>query len=837
MTTQYVLRLIQDAATLDLMAAPYTTDFIPPDAQLNGLYAEGTSANRYGGATLIGEHGLNRTITIVVHIRGASDQNIRAALFNLRRFIGRAGDPNHPVYLEYCLNSDISQRPLWGQHNWLHYELVNNDGPAMLWEKFSNVDLRAKGAIVTVRLIVRPLAEGLQQRLARATGSIMPDQWGTPDGAERGLIVPDSTSNKMTNPVFGAPTWNTGWTAGAGITATQNINPNYLLPQTQSSAFLQATGVAALSYTQLITLTVATYQFSALFMRPDGGAVTASDCHVFYNGASLTTTFLNLGDGLYLATGSVTGIASALTTGVSVIAGRSVYLLAIQVEQAGYPTPIRWGDLLGCAWAGTAHASASTGNQGKLSLPIDDTILRAAQGSIALAVVWPRANGAYAALNYRFWDSQDAGGGASGLLAYFNGTTGTLNFGNGTSTATSGAQTINAGEVDIYHFTWGPTSGLTLYKNGVSIATAAYTVQPLGARLVLGSKFDFTVPGLDTTFLDFRAYPHELTQAEVAADYANVSKVTGATVDQAARVGAIPWLWTAGGVDQVQNCDDSTRSNFAVVGGVPGSAPAITVIDGTLSTTFSAFKSIYFSNWQTPFFIDPVNLYSDLNGTGTTIADSGSAATTIVVGTGLTGSSGFSVGSRPAVAMAGREFYCLARVNDAGSNLTIGASIGYDSTTPGALATALTACNSFAAMILVRSLAIISFALGQLHPEKIGSNATVWIALLLQRTTGSANVIVDFFQFAPRPLVRLRGSGGDSFIYSSSPAPVMFNYLSAGPNISNTIASADYDQLELAPAVYNTLLSYLGDDSGAAFDVTRTLTYNKVSVQPRYALL
>ena len=61
MTTSFLLRLIQDGALLNLNAAPYTTDFTPPDAETTAMSAQGTSANRYGGASLAGERANNRS--------------------------------------------------------------------------------------------------------------------------------------------------------------------------------------------------------------------------------------------------------------------------------------------------------------------------------------------------------------------------------------------------------------------------------------------------------------------------------------------------------------------------------------------------------------------------------------------------------------------------------------------------------------------------------------------------------------------------------------------------------------------------------------------------------
>lgn len=846
MTTPYLLRLIQDGAALDLNAGPYTTDFIPPDTQTTPMYAGGTSANRFGGASLAGERANNRSVPIRVRVKGTSDLMVSRAIAQFHQFAGRAGDPDHPVYLEYCLNSDISQRPLWGQGLWRRYELVHRD-PAVLWSDFVTVDLRAKTAMVMNELVVRPYAVGLAQLVATATGGILPDQWGTPDGAERGLMIPEATpaaGNYFDNPVFGHPTFGNGWTAGTNIIATQNTDPNFCLPQTQSSALLQAIAATLNTYTESLTAAnTHTYTLSAYVMRPDGAAVTSADVDLIYNSVALTTTYLNLGDGLYKLEGTFTGIASAKATGIRIKSGHSVYLLGSQMEDNAFSTPLAWGDLLGCAWASTAHASKSTRTAASCKVAVSDAVVRTGQGAITLTWIAPRAGTSYAGATYFLFNALTGG---TGLQLYWDGTNDRWTWSDGTGFAVF-ATTFAAGQVIVFHATWGPTGGLILYINGVNVtSTGTYTPKALNANLFIGCD---TAAGeqIDGTFADFRTFPHEMAAAEVAADYANTSRVSGATADVCQRVGAIPWLWTNAG-DNALNTVDGTVStvvkyNWAVAGGIPGSVAANTELKLTHSGFGGAFGDVYLSRSLWPYFYHGASkqpYYAEQNGTADSGNSSGDAystkstdSTTPQTWVGVLDNYGYLL-------TQGREFYVFARLKDAGANLTIKANLRIQNS--GTLAVSSDSSQPVAAdtsMRLFKTRPLVVPRIRKVFNDDLASIIAQFELSALRSTGAGSNVSVDFVVLMPRPLTNLsyNGASTNTLIRALGRVAYLGSLVSDSPsNTFEDYVNYNGDTFELEPGGYN-FIQNLQAAPGAIMPVDTTLTFSAVRITPRYSLL
>lgn len=843
--TAMVLKLIHGAAQLNLMSGRYRVSdgFVPPSVRVVPQLANGTSANRTGGRTKTGQSAVDRDWSFPVSIVNcASEAETRAAANTLQAFLDLGGDLDTPLYLYFKPNSDTTLDPLWGQAGYF-YEI--QQGVAMLPNGLYAVgDLRFSHLpLCQVSLTIKPYVQGQPQLLANATGGLLSDQWGTPDGSERGLIIPGATGaggNKMTNPVFGHATWNNNWTAAANVIASQNTNPNYLLPQTQNSALLQSVGSSA-NFTQSINVGgTTTHGFSALVMRPDGGAVTSADCLIFY-GVSQTTTFRNLGDGLWLATASAAGINAGTATGLQVVSGHSVYLLAFQTENLatnGFISNICWGDLLGCAWTGTAHASTSTRTAAACKVAIDDTVLRAAQGSIALTWIAPLAQGTYPASDFTFFDSRDGSGGAGALIFYYHGAGPTLVFGNTTTTAAAAAA-WSAGDVITFHLTWGPTGGMIIYKNGTVFATqASFTVGALAASLFIGSIFNSTQQ-IGGTFADFRTYPHEMTAAEVTADYNNVSKVSGATADVCQRVGAIPWLYTSAGDGLVGAVDGNVSSvrkyNWAVAGGIPGSAPAIVELKLTHSTGVSFFGKLWISRLRANYFRSPTTLfYTDFSGTADSGASSGDAYQSQSVNTSEVDWNAANYDAPTYALLQGREFYLFTRLKDAGANMTIAIGFNFGGVS---YVTDYTALSTFVAFYLYQTKPLIFTRLENIFTGHQLAAIQLWLASK-RSSAGAANLSVDFFAVMVRPLTGL------NFISSTGTGTVLhLKNRDLAAEDTGTITdrgNVDGDAFELDPGAYNILYHLLSNQlpgSGGVYLVTYTLTYTSVWVTPRYSLI
>jgi hypothetical protein len=846
--TPPVVKLIRGALSLSLTSGRYrlSADFLPPEVSILPLLATGTSANRFGGAEKIGERGQVQDWTFNVEITNcASEAEVRQAANSLRNFLVGAGDKNNPTYLYYASSSNVTLDPLWGQRA-LYYEIVN--GKANLGALYGTQALEFGRGLFDcpVTLTIKPWALGQPQRLATATGGILPDQWGTPDGVEKGVIIPEATTNKASNPVFGNATWNTTWTAGANIIASQNTNPQYCLPQTQSSAFLQSNGAANQFYQVINAGGTATHCFSALVMRPDGGAVTSSDCQIYYN-AGISTNYIHLGNGLYLLTAATAGINGATNTGILVFSGHSVYLLAYQCEQKVYPTPICWGDLLGCSWSSTAHAAASTSTRTAASckVTIDDTVLRAAQGTIAWTWIAPNNYNALAATTQYLWWS------ATGVLCYYDTTTNVAVLADGSGNSNA-AMTFTAGDVITFHATWGSTSGLTLYKNGAVLATGtSHVVSALASALWIGT----TAAGagnFNGTFADLRTFPHEMTATEVANDYANTSKASGTVTASAQRTGAIPWFWTLNGDNVTSQYTDATHQHWGVAGGIPGSVEALTDYTILLDTTGSNFDNdggtYYLAQLPAPNWFSPsvFPMYYDASATSSGSGDIGGSVTYNIIGSPASTAAAVTwqaaqLPKASASYLAGQELTLAARLKDYSantSNLQIQFQIQLGNTYLSADQKLTSNVAGGSGQNLFFSNPITFPTAKDLYGASQGGFELLYFSLGLQRISGSAaSVAVDYIWVMPTIRARVTATGtalGGKQAWSRL-RDDRADY-EAQNNSYNSPMLFRGRKVNLYPGVYNTLFAMRGD-VGLFFDITRTMTFNTIKVTPRYALL
>lgn len=829
MTSPQSVKLIHGAAVLDLTLAPFelAEGFTPPATLVQPIMAVGTSANRFGGSTLVGRTAGDRAFSFGVHLAGQSTQQLETAARRIQLMLDFAGDPDTPLYLVYRSATDTTMPPLWGQSA-LSYEI--NFGTVSLPGIYGISDMRARAVPnCTVDLTIKPYAQGTAQLLANATGGILPDQWGTSDSLERGVFIPPAVTNKMTNPVFGHATWNNGWTAGGSVLASQNTNPQYLLPQTQNSAFLQQKG--GNTFTQSINVgNTNTHTLSVYVMRPDMGAVSSADLVPFYS-INQTGTFRNLGDGLWLMTCSFAGINAGTATGVTLVSGRSVYILGVQLEQGHY-TPLAWGDLLGCAWTGTAHASTSTRTVAVMKVATGANTLNILQGSVRVVWIAGIASSGYAAAStFMIFDTRSAGG----LVGYLDTGNDKFTLSDGTNSAAVAAGTA-AGDVVVLHFTWGP-AGLAIYKNGSTIATnGTYTVPALGTSLFIGSDLSSTNQ-IEGEFADFTTWAVPLTAAEVLADYNNINDVSGVTCDVAQRVSAIPWLYTSAGDGVVGPGTGVVNSvqkyNWATAAGIPGSAVAITQLKITSSQALTTATNIFISRITTPFFYNTVAaLFGDVGGTADVATSIGDAFSTGSVGTAVTTNS-FSVNNIVNTLVQGREVYLFSRLKDAGANLTMGL-YWLVSGGGGEIDSDFLAIAADATMRLFKTL---PFIFPRLKNTFIGDGALTLTTIMgqtLKRTTGSGNASEDFFTFMFRPLTQIvlgANTAGTVLLVKGTNAKIVSG--SAFTDISTGIVG---DIFELDPNGHNIIQTLFGS-IGSAYPVTTTLTFTSVWVTPRYSLI
>jgi len=825
MATQPIVKLTKGQRYLDLMSGRYQVgdDFVPPTVDIAPLIASGTSANRRNGGKKVGERANDRVWPFTVNIiNTTSEAEVTRALRDINWFLAQAGDESEPLYIEVRPNSDVAMEPLWGNYGMnLRYEIIHADLLKLsdvYWAALAN-GVQVPACPVT--LTIKPYALGLKQRLASALGCLMQDNLGTTDGISRGLLHVAAFTNKMTNPVFGSSTYSTGWTADASLTASQNVDRMYLLPNTINSAKLVSRATNQRFYQSINVGNTSTHVFFALVMNPDGGAVTVADCQLYYN-ALVTTTFTSLGNGLYLLTGNTAGINAATNTGIEVKNGRAIYLLAYQCAQVGTAgdTPIIWGDLLGCSWTGTAHASTSSSTAGRTRLAIAVDTFEIAQGSIRIVVKW---GGSQAVNADRYLFSC----GSTNLRAFFQNSDDTLQFKDNTNTA-SAAITFSAGQIDVFDFVYSPTGGLVIYRNGAVFATSAtYTPPALGTYIYWGTDDSAANPAR-ATIMEAATYEVAPTAAEVLANYNNVLPL----LSDGQRVGTLPYLWTKDGDDVVDNGDTSAKDFFAVCDGIPGSVEAETEI--SIQSSSSSAVPLNISRWETEYFMTPSDLmFKDEGGTVDANANNGDSAVRGPLGT--TGTAIVSFTAMKAIQyklLAEKEVFIFTRIADAGSNLMLALELQLSSSV---ILTDYYSVSSNASARLLRTPSLVLPSLDSVGlMNNITPNSGFLLALFGKRSTGSANYTIDYGAVFPRPLAIISPNNagtGTIFILKGGRCLIV----DASNNTYIQEKSILGDEIELVPGMVNNLLTLLGDSTFNP-DVTLTLTYNRVDITPRWSL-
>lgn len=812
MTTP-IFKLTKGARNFDLQTGRYRVygGWAPPPVSEIPLFAEGTSANR-GGAVLVDRRPVNRQMSLRLNVLGSSDAEIRRAVADLQMMLSLAGDEYEPLYLEFRPNSDTPE-PLWGNYGSnLRYEIVHG---AVEIEQTYLVGARlAADTDVVMTLAVKPYALGRAQRLGSALGGIVENVIGAPDGLSRGLTVAEATTNKMTSPTFSHATWSTGWTADAGVTATQGTDPVYGFGASYA-VLASGTGSVAWRYYQNINVgNTNTHTLSCYARRPDGAAITSSDVKLYYN-ADLTTTFTAVGNGVYRLTASASGINASTVTGVDIQAGG--VLLAVwgfQLEEKAYVTELAAGDMIGCAWTGTAHASTSTRTAAYWRIA-DTSFLPRGTGSVRLAWTPHRAATSYSAV-CMLLDST-----ATNWRVYFNNSDDKFYFVDGTVTLSSAAQTFAADSKQVLHMVF--TRGeMTLYINGAQAATfAGYTAPVTGGYIYLGCNSS-TAQHANGALTGLASWDIALTAAQVLADYTNIAQLTGDNQS----VGTIPWLWTKDGDDVVDNCDDSTRDNWAVAGGVPGGADADTEYSAVTNATSGSTVNI--GVWQGDAFVPPATAFVfDQSGTVDATASGGETRVTSIDSSSDLAITAVTGIPSPFSAVSGREFYAIARMKDAGSNLRVRLrlNLAYDIITA--------EYGNGLVEAYHRNLLFPSLQIPRITTRDYATTNWYLYLTAIRSTGGASDVTVDFLCLMPRPLAKIHMGEVKTTWKGRSYETA---YTASNGYRSGQIEG---DVIDLAPGRINIMLvSMQGENYAAANNsVASTVTFGYIKVTPRYPLL
>lgn len=802
----YIARLKRGTNYINLSGTNYRLgqDFVPPTVAEVPEFSQGTSANVYGGGSLVGRTAANGSLSFSLHIFGDSTDQIKQLADNLARFLRGAGDDSNPTYFWWNPDNDTDYEPLWGQ-SWRALEVVW--GQIDYSTLYSSMGASTGRALPNcfVTLMCKPFAKGRRQRVATAYGGIMQDTIGRADGTSRGIMLPKATTNKSTNPVFGHGTPLNGWTAGAGLVAAANTDPAFVLFD-KNSAKVTRIGAANLQFYQTLNVgNTNPHTFSVYAKKPDGSAITSSDIQLYYN-VVIATTYTAVGDGWYRLTAAADGIASNTTSGVHMAgAARTVYIDGYQVEERTYASAICYGDLIGHAWTGTAHASTSTRAVNSYYRVPKADILDVAEGTIEM-VYTPSVANTFSG-DIRLFQN-----GATSLRAVFQASDDTFIFHDNTNAAQSAAKTWSAGDDLILHFTWHAANGLVVYLNGASIATnATYTPPTLGDYLYIGST---ATPDeeLIGTLQHFRTYARAMTSTEVVARYTNLAaQLAGDQV-----IGALPYEWTKDGDSVVDNCDDSTRDNYAVIAGIPGSVEAQTEYFLTSRPTYFAHTTQEYTGFAYP---TSPQYYYELSGT----ADANSSGGEYHDYSTTYGSAVFQPTRREY--FNGRiHFFMRARFVSADTNIR--PIIVYTSTpvydTVGVKGTSFTKATD---------TTLNMYYAGELSFTNRRTNIKSFYIGLDQ---SGGRIYLDYLMAIPGKICKLEDTGF-SYYYlfekslESSSSGALGSY-------DGTTSKLYGDDMNLEAGKYNLLFAFSGGETSES-DITYTVTFSSVYITPRWQLL
>lgn len=806
------LKFIHRDATLDVNDQNrywLHTDFVPPPTALTPIFASGLNLNRFEGATQVDAYAVNRAFAFGLDLKGDSALEIDAAARDLVGMLQFAGDVRDPLYLEY--NSDNDQPlPLWGQLGAnLRYEVAAAERPQFSSEFMRGIN-RASNVEAQLNLTLKPYADGQDQELTSAVGGILEDTWGSPLRKSRGLRIPPATVNMIANPIFGHPTdWDYGWTPGSAMQVEQCVDVRFRLFDSPSVQLTGGTNVAANNVwtTSVTTVTGEKYTVHALIKKPDGSLPTYNEVKIIVDGTQFNPTFIALGDGWYIAERAnvASGTTGATTMGVMCFKNSTVHVAGVQCEHAEFRTPLCHGDMFGCVWAGTAHETATTRTAARIRLPISRTTLLASRGSLRL--IWKTDYANTHAANMTLFT-------ASGLSAYFNATDDKFYLVDGTNTISSAAQTFAAGDVLDLLFTWG-AGGLVIYKNGVSIANGAYDIANLGTYLYIGTTATPTLHA-GGRFIAGATFDVEWTSTQAAAAYTKVSPLF---VDED-RLECLPWLWTKDGDNAIDNCDDgATYNNWALCGGIPGSAHAKTIIRFTPSNLSGGAYWLGLHNHPEDRFVYPAHQYfGDFSGAAVANSCGGEATDTSV-----TADPSFTTISPDFIQGEVHLFTRIILKTTTGA-AQIQAGVGHSAN----LAEYFTDEKLIATPAAYRM-----FYLGSLFvssPENIlFENRTRYYFYL----TGGAAFYVDFLMAFPGDVVKIPVPVQT---YASITLDGAFVYAVDSNSVFVANEPKIGDVLELMPDRLNYLWAITSDDN-VAWVITDTILFNAVHVTPRYELL
>jgi hypothetical protein len=295
------------------------------------------------------------------------------------------------------------------------------------------------------------------------------------------------------------------------------------------------------------------------------------------------------------------------------------------------------------------------------------------------------------------------------------------------------------------------------------------------------------------------------------------------------RVDYIPWMWDADGDKDVENCVDGTKTNYIVCGGIPGTRPAWTEIEGSFTGATNLIISHLpldeFLPLNTSIFID-----HSVTATGATECGGGYTQTADFGAIPLTAALAGTMTGRTLRALQGRRLNLVVRMTDAGSGLLMrwgvqmGGGRGYYSSDYKAIA----ADGTFRPFLLEP----IYIPLPPRTANGIDYINNPDLSLDFTRTSGAAAASrIDYAAIMAEPTLYLI-LVTNAFILNSSRTCICLDTSAARIHARpGTIYGSG--SIDLVPDKYN-VISTISGTLATSSAVATVLTYNTITVRPRW---
>jgi hypothetical protein len=293
----------------------------------------------------------------------------------------------------------------------------------------------------------------------------------------------------------------------------------------------------------------------------------------------------------------------------------------------------------------------------------------------------------------------------------------------------------------------------------------------------------------------------------------------------------IPYLWTKDGDNVIDNCDDSTRDNFAYAGGIPGTFPAITEFRLDPGQAPSAMKKIWLSSFPLEWLPDPtLAFFADLSGTADGGSSGGAYIQDSLTDTEKTYSGTPNITDAPRL-LGGLEFYVFLRMKEDNATGEIGIRPYFVSGGEGYMGDYKYYDLNSTSWRLIRSPAL---PLLKKFPHIDGNYGTFSLRwAMIRPVAGVLTFDMDYANFMFRPMARLDvGDGGsrDKLYFD--------NDLLKAYDVNAVYETLPFfgDRVELLPGITNMIRAIMGDETVDPV-ITWTLEFEKIFVTPRWGLV